>query len=98
METKCVGDKFEMLVTDSGWWWPIKYIKEIFNITEKVVNIMIPPPTSQISHHHNDVINITVWVITKHTVWVIIDATTRSYLKAYKIVESREVSQRGLFH
>ena len=23
LETKCVGDKFEMLVTDSGCWWPI---------------------------------------------------------------------------
>ena len=21
--TKCVGDKFEMLVADSGYWWPI---------------------------------------------------------------------------
>ena len=23
LETKCVGEKFEMLVTDSGCWWPI---------------------------------------------------------------------------
>ena len=39
-----VGDKFEILVTDSGCWRPIKYI-------EKIANIMILPPTSEISHH-----------------------------------------------
>ena len=59
LETKCVGDKFEMLVTDSGCWWPIKYIKKITNITKKVANIMILPPTSEISHHHK-VTNITM--------------------------------------
>ena len=42
-ETKCVGDKFEMLVTD---------IRKITNITSKVANMMILPPTSQIGHHH----------------------------------------------
>ena len=46
LRTKCVGDKFEMLVTDSGCWWPIKYIEKITNITQKVANIIILPPTS----------------------------------------------------
>ena len=36
LETKCVGD---MLVTDSGCWWPIKYIEKITNITKKVANM-----------------------------------------------------------
>ena len=53
LETKCVGDKFEMLVIDSGCWWSIKYIAKITNITKKVDNIMILSPTSEISHHHN---------------------------------------------
>ena len=52
LETKCVGDKFEMLVTDSGCRWPIKYIEKITNITIKVSNILILPPTSAISHYH----------------------------------------------
>ena len=59
LETKCIGDKFEMLVTDSRCWWPIYYIEKITNITEKFANIMILPPTSEISHHHK-VTNITV--------------------------------------
>ena len=59
LETKCVGDKFEMLVTDSGYWWPIWSIGKITNITKKVTNIMILPPTSEISHHHK-VTNITM--------------------------------------
>ena len=45
-----------MLVTDSACWWPIQYIG-------KITNVMILPPTSEISHHHkvtNDVSNITV--------------------------------------
>ena len=52
LETKCVGDKFEMLVTDSECWWPINYIGKITNITKKVVNILILSPTSKIGHHH----------------------------------------------
>ena len=44
--TKCVGDNFEMFVTDSGCWWPIKYIEKITNMTKKVANIMILPATS----------------------------------------------------
>ena len=43
LATKCVGDKFEMLVTD---------IDKITNITKKVTIIMIMPPTSQISQYH----------------------------------------------
>ena len=35
LETKCVGDKFEMLVIDSECWWPINYIEKIINITKK---------------------------------------------------------------
>ena len=61
LETKCVGDKFEMLVTDSGCWWPISYIEKITNITKKVANILILSPISQIGHH-NKVINITITV------------------------------------
>ena len=52
LRTKCVGDRFEMLVTDSGFWWPIGYIEKATNITKNIVNIMILPPTSQIGHHH----------------------------------------------
>ena len=63
LETKCVGDKFEMMVTDSGFWWPIWYIEKITNTTKKVANIMILPSTSQISHHHK-VTNITMSPIT----------------------------------
>ena len=48
-----VGNKFEMLVTDSG------YIEKINNITKEVVNIKILPSTSEISHHHK-VTNITM--------------------------------------
>ena len=59
LETKCVGDKFEMLVTDSGCWWAILYIDKNTNITTKVANIMILPPTFEISHHHK-VTNITM--------------------------------------
>ena len=58
LETKCVDEKFEMLVTNSGFWWQIKYIEKITNMT-KVANIMILPPTSEISHHHK-VTNITM--------------------------------------
>ena len=50
--TKCVSGKFEMLVTDSGCWCLNYYIEKITNITNKVANIMILPPTSEISHHH----------------------------------------------
>ena len=50
LETKCAGDKVEMLVTDLIHW-------KITNITKKVGNIMILP-TSQIGHHHK-VTNIT---------------------------------------
>ena len=53
------GGRFQMLVTDSGCSWPIKYIEKITNITKKVANIMILPPTSDISHHHK-VINISM--------------------------------------
>ena len=60
-----VGDRFRMLVTDSGCWWPIWYIEIITNITKKVANIMILPPTSQISHHHK-VTNITVTLAGRH--------------------------------
>ena len=52
LETKCVGDKFEMLLTDLIHW-------ENRQHNEKVANIMIVPPTSQISHHHK-VTNITM--------------------------------------
>ena len=34
LETKCVGNKFEMMVTDSECWWLIQYIEKI-NITKK---------------------------------------------------------------
>jgi len=45
LETKCVGDWFRILVTD--------LIREkITNLTKKVVNVMILPLTSEISHHH----------------------------------------------
>ena len=52
LETKFVNDKFEMLVTDSGCWWPIQSIRKIANITKKVANITILPPLSQMGHHH----------------------------------------------
>ena len=52
LETKWVGDKFEMLVIDSGCFWPIWHIGKITNITKQVADIMILPPASQISHHH----------------------------------------------
>ena len=35
LETECVGDNFQMLMTDSGFWWPIKYIEKITKITKK---------------------------------------------------------------
>ena len=38
LETKCVDDKFEMLVN--------------LQHNEKAANLMILPPTSKISHHH----------------------------------------------
>ena len=50
LETKCVGDKFEMLVTYLIHW-------ENHQINEP--NIMFLPPTSQIGHHHK-VTNITI--------------------------------------
>ena len=53
LETKCVGDKFEMLVTD------------IEKITKKVANIIILPPISEISLQHN-VTNITVTIGQQH--------------------------------
>ena len=59
LETKCVGDKFEILVTDSGYWGPISYIEKITNITTKVAHIIVLPPTSEISHHPK-VTNITM--------------------------------------
>ena len=43
--TKCVSGKFEMLVNDSGCWCLNYYI-------EKITNIMILPPASEISHPH----------------------------------------------
>ena len=52
LETKCVGDKFEMLVTDSGCWRSILYIEKFTNITKKVTNMMIRPPKSPIGPHH----------------------------------------------
>ena len=52
-----VGDRFRSWI--SGWLWQIWYIEKITNVTKKVVNIMILPPTSQISHHHK-VTNITM--------------------------------------
>ena len=48
LETKCVGDKCEMLVTDSRGSWHEK----ITNITKIVANMMILTSTSEISHHH----------------------------------------------
>ena len=46
LETKCVGDKFKMLMTDSRCWWPIYYSDKITNKTKKVANIMNLSPTS----------------------------------------------------
>ena len=43
LETKCVGDKSMMMVTDSRCWWPISYIEKITNITKKVANITLSP-------------------------------------------------------
>ena len=63
VETKCVG---QQLVTRFRCWWPIEFIEKITNITKNVGNIMIQPPTSEISHQHNDVTNITV---TTNTFW-----------------------------
>ena len=66
LETECVGDKFEMLMTHSVCWWPISniiyklYIGKITNPTKQIANIMILQPASQIGHQHNDVTNITV--------------------------------------
>ena len=60
LETKWVGEKLKMLVTDPRCWWPIKYIGKIATITKTITNIMILSPTSQIGHHHIDVTNITV--------------------------------------
>ena len=52
LKTKCVGDNLGMLMTD--------FIhSEITNITKIVANIMILPPTSEISHHYK-VTNITM--------------------------------------
>ena len=59
LATKCIGDKFEMLVTDSGCPWLIQYIEKITNITKKVAYIMTLQPTSEISHHYK-VTNITM--------------------------------------
>ena len=49
----CVGDKFEMLVTDSI------HFKSITNITKNVANIIILSPISWIGHRHK-IINITL--------------------------------------
>jgi len=65
LESKCVGDKFVILVTDAGYWWPIKYIGKITNIAEKVADIMILLQTSEINHHHK-VTNITVTRFLNH--------------------------------
>ena len=29
LETKCIGDNFEMLVTDLRCWWPFHYIEKM---------------------------------------------------------------------
>ena len=42
-----------MLVTSLRCWWPILYIEKITNITKKVADIIIRPPTAEISHYHN---------------------------------------------
>ena len=56
-----VGDgcwRPKVLVTSLRCWWPTYNIEKVTNITKNVANIMILPPTSQISHHHK-VTNIT---------------------------------------
>ena len=45
LETKCVSDNFEMLLTDLRCWGPIQYIEKVINI-EKVTDIMILLPAS----------------------------------------------------
>ena len=57
LETKCVDDKFQMLVTDSG---------------PKVANIMILQPTSEISHYHK-VTNITMSLTSLSTFIISLD-------------------------
>ena len=50
-----VGDgcwRQNVLVTSLRFWWQIKYIDKITNITKKVTNIMILPSKSKIGHHH----------------------------------------------
>ena len=57
-----VGDgcwRPNVLVTSLRCWWPIWYIGKITNITTKVANIMILPPTSQIGRRHT-VTNLTM--------------------------------------
>ena len=87
LETKWLGDKFEMLVTDSGCWWPIEYIEKITNITTKVANIMILSPTSEISHHHN-VTNITdlnfsslPWLFSEVWIWMFYETSGHEQLE-----------------
>ena len=46
LETKCVGDKFKMLGTD------LIHCENDQHNEKKVDNIMILPPTSEISRHH----------------------------------------------
>ena len=57
-----VGDgcwRPNVLVTSLRYWWPIQDVGDQFNAlgkspkTKKVANIMILPPTSEISRHHN---------------------------------------------
>ena len=83
LETKCVGDKFVMLVTDSGFWWPIKYIEKITKITKKVANIMILRPTSKISHHHK-VTNITMSPTSLspyYSIWTLVNVIQKFWVK-----------------
>ena len=45
LETKCVGDNFKILVIEYIRWKNLRH-------NQKVANVMILPPKSQIGHHH----------------------------------------------
>ena len=55
LETKSVGDNFEILVTDLRCWWPILYIEKATNMTNNVTKISKLSATdfvSNIRHQH----------------------------------------------
>ena len=74
LETKCVGDKFEMLMTDLIHWKTHQHIEK--SRQHKWCYIMILPPTSQISHHHK-VTNITISPTLLSPTWLLVNVTKK---------------------